>query len=1271
MPFVQRAVAPVHLSRVKLHNDQGAPTVRDRELDAVTNFALSNALRQMASVAALADEVFRELRNQLTDVATRSAGLKCRVQALGHLVDHADPKAVTVPESDLTAFSLKTEHFKSKQVESKNLLSAENRPVWVKRLYDQAGVPSKVYANKPHVHRLSRRKRSLDDSCLPLNDIELRKPAAITNLRPWTSEEVLGDITVAPDCSSRIPRDPSPIAEDQIDHTLPSPEEQQHVIALNFPPQIVEVDISGRNFNRMSALRRSLQNVEYETSVRRRKSRRPRGKRRNTIAGTDQKEIEAVIGSLSDSNKDSDDIVSSCATVVTTEKKSNLDLLKDWGKMRLKQLKNIESSTAASVRLRDKGKVGLARRKWDKDEPVHSSSGNWSASSESGQSTSTSHIPRSSVSSCSGSTKPTYQGGSVTSDECETGSTYSCDTEGYYTSFHVDSGLKTLREEEPSPSSQQLHQHQDHHHHHQQQQHHHNHQQQPMSALHSTSALTPCSFQSSSAESEYDVFGRGSTSTTASSAGTVCTSLMVSPPSVPERGGSKLSSDQYDAYGGSLPDRIVHHHAAAAGAGQPKDPMYDDRSKTAPSRLTKENVSTRYKDDGQLMIDVKPRTTADHGGCGGDSPDSGHNTCSSPVDSITNPSVDLEMSECSDLEGIDRVERLRVKTTINTSRIPSMCVITPPMSDDEVSLKATLRASEEHDDYGEYVTLAHVVPELAAVDVPVAAAEPRGFVHLTELPTAGTLEMRKPTGARVTLNAEGRVIYTSDSLKRRKKIHTTNTFEPGPCVSANVVRLPVADKNNVMNQIIPRSPLNVRPVTKQKTFSGQQQQQQQQQQHRVVATASPKKLVAERNQQALTSCQLKPLVPIPLVCSPGQRRSKTAFPLTSNNNVINRQQQQQQQQRQPSTRLVVLPDNSRSSPNVGKPMSPLISPTRRSLSPKEVVRGAYVRMQDPTECLLETSLDDDDVKSAVKRSDSYRQANAASPRLAKSPNMLMALQKARNENTQGTGRSHGTPHSPATRTPDTSGGRRDHDVSASTPVKDNDRSAGRIDMSSSNISPIRGDWLASPPRAVSYGRVTTVDRGHVPSARPAFGRSAMDLYAAIHESKKRLLGQQPAVCGAQARTQTPPVIVAPQRSPVPSSVATNAAVQRTAPERQSDRTYKPRDVRSARYDFKRLLLQTNMAGGRRAQQSAVARLQQPAQPPVRTVPVMAAGKRTSSWKSNVLSSTIQEDCREDEDCYRCAADVGVPRSASLVNRTLKGLNVGTAAATGSALETAL
>lgn len=385
------------------------------------------------------------------------------------------------------------------------------------------------------------------------------------------------------------------------------------------------------------------------------------------------------------------------------------------------------------------------------------------------------------MSSCSGSTKPTYHGGSsVTSDEGETGSTYSCDTEGYYTSFHVDSGLKTLREEEPL---------------------------QPMSALHSTSALTP-SFQSSSAESEYDIFGRGSTSTTASSAGTVCTSLMVSPPNVPERGGSKLSSERPDtvAYGGgSLPERNVH-----AGGGPPKDRQEAyEKCKTAPSRLTKENV-TRYKDQG-LMVDVEPRPSL--GNCG-DSPDSGHNTCSSPVDSITSPSVDLEMSECSDLEGIDRVERLRAKTTIDTSRIPSMCVITPPISDDEVSMNAALlhraQPSGAAEDYGEYVTLADVMPEPATTTT-LETHACTGFVHLDELLPAESLERKKATGARVTLNAEGRVIYTSDSLKRRKKLHTTNTFEPGPCVNSNVI-LP-NDKNDVTSSQVRVSPTSHRRVT--------------------------------------------------------------------------------------------------------------------------------------------------------------------------------------------------------------------------------------------------------------------------------------------------------------------------------------------------------------------------------------------------------------------------------------------------------------------------
>lgn len=253
-------------------------------------------------------------------------------------------------------------------------------------------------------------------------------------------------------------------------------------------------------------------------------------------------------------------------------------------------------------------------------------------------------------------------------------------------------------------------------------------------------------------------------------------------------------------------------------------------------------------------------------------------------------------------------------------------------------------------------------------------------------------------------------------------------------------------------------------------------------------------------------------------------------------------------------------------------------------------------------------------------------------------------------------------------------------VSASTPVK-NDRSSDRIDMSNNNISPIHDYRPGTTARRVT----TPGDRQQTPTAaspssaldrspavppyiRPASGRSAMDLYAAIHESKKRLLTQQP-------------VAVIATREPTAAVTGTGTAIRRQPPvERQSDR-YRPRDNRSARYDFKRLLLQTNMAGGRRTQQSAVVRLQQPA--PAPTTPrsrvgpsairvggpvATAVGRKggpSPAWRSNVLSSTIQEDCREDEDYS--GTGTSIPKSAALVNRTLKSF----AAATCSTLETAL
>lgn len=328
-----------------------------------------------------------------------------------------------------------------------------------------------------------------------------------------------------------------------------------------------------------------------------------------------------------------------------------------------------------AVKLRESSAQRRQRR--NKDEQ-HSSSGNWSASSESGRASIGSEITNTTITTHPKSTTPTTTStnslnqhgppssinsrrrfpntstsSSVTSegtltpdiihdiqDDGETSSVYSCDTEGYYTSFHMDSGLKTLKEEELN---------------------------NPMTPLHTTSAFSNSSGNSTvlTAENEYELFGKGSTSTTTSSAGTVCTtlraadsnrSLMVGP-AVPER---KSSLSKLDA------DRSANNSLERE--------FSSDKTGTV-----KRSPATNKA----VVVAVVHKQSA-----GDVSPDSGHNTSSSPIESINSPNgapscSEFEFSESSDLEGVERIERIRIKTTINSSRIPSMCVITPPHSDDE------------------------------------------------------------------------------------------------------------------------------------------------------------------------------------------------------------------------------------------------------------------------------------------------------------------------------------------------------------------------------------------------------------------------------------------------------------------------------------------------------------------------------------------------------------------------------------------------------------
>lgn len=290
------------------------------------------------------------------------------------------------------------------------------------------------------------------------------------------------------------------------------------------------------------------------------------------------------------------------------------------------------------------------------DEP-NSSSGNWSASSESGRTSASSEVtmpPKTITNELSTVSKMTHLNippkltkrkfntstcSSIASDDTlfldaqrsnsteigdeDDSSMYSCDTEGYFTSFHVDSGLKTLKEEEVNT----------------------------VPALLSTSALSATSLHTSSdrslskttlsIESDYDLFGKGSTSTTTSSAGTVCTTLL---------GRSRESTD------GSPVDfddiAIVNEVQSSPNLhfineyGKPKT-----LSKTS---MLNERESTKTPN---IPIQTQPRKL-----------------------SLTS---DADISETSDFEGADHINRIHGKTRMTSTRIPSMCAITPLNSDDE------------------------------------------------------------------------------------------------------------------------------------------------------------------------------------------------------------------------------------------------------------------------------------------------------------------------------------------------------------------------------------------------------------------------------------------------------------------------------------------------------------------------------------------------------------------------------------------------------------
>lgn len=70
--------------------------VEECEFDTVTNLTLSNALRQLASLVLIANDIFNDLQSELRQVNQRSGKLNARLKIINDKLDTLDPKLVTV-----------------------------------------------------------------------------------------------------------------------------------------------------------------------------------------------------------------------------------------------------------------------------------------------------------------------------------------------------------------------------------------------------------------------------------------------------------------------------------------------------------------------------------------------------------------------------------------------------------------------------------------------------------------------------------------------------------------------------------------------------------------------------------------------------------------------------------------------------------------------------------------------------------------------------------------------------------------------------------------------------------------------------------------------------------------------------------------------------------------------------------------------------------------------------------------------------------------------
>ncbi|XP_054714952.1 actin remodeling regulator NHS-like [Uloborus diversus] len=334
MPFPKWVVEPVFLSRKPLPPDKEKYAC---EFSFTTNVSLVNCLKQLASVAKIADRIFDEIGSECRLVSDRIERIREKINSCEEVVSQLNARAVQVPVSDLneTFRVLRSKKpYNTHYDQSTQLFLPCTRPPCIDQLYGAACVSpvavmctidryrtdglssSDLFMVTPVLGGTRKKKK--------LFDIEIRKPANFSLAISKQDAIKSGTSSLPPMLSPSVGYITKQNGNLEFE-CLPSPEEQAMMVSMEYPSSIVPVDTSGTSFTKMSLLRRSLIHVDFV--IKRKKSKR-KSKRRHTFCEGENRELDRAIRNVTNSSCQTDE------TLDVTSASSSTSIFKSLSKRR-------------------------------------------------------------------------------------------------------------------------------------------------------------------------------------------------------------------------------------------------------------------------------------------------------------------------------------------------------------------------------------------------------------------------------------------------------------------------------------------------------------------------------------------------------------------------------------------------------------------------------------------------------------------------------------------------------------------------------------------------------------------------------------------------------------------------------------------------------------------------------------------------------------------------------------------------------------------------